>query len=84
MAEKQQAETITVVKGPKATGKVFGFRIASKEKPNNGRIEIGDKPVKVRVDTPEAIKCGLRAAIEGHIGMGFLKKVEDGKKLDEI
>ena len=80
MAEKtataEKTKTITVAKGPKATGKVFGFRIAPKDKPNGGRIEIGDRPVKINLETPEAIKCGLRAAIEGHIGMGFLKLAE--------
>ena len=76
MATAEKTKTITVVKGPKATGKLFGFRIAPKDKLNGGRIEIGDKPVKINLETPEAIKCGLRAAIEGHIGMGFLKLVE--------
>ena len=73
------AKTVTVVKGPKATGKVFGFRIAPKSKPNKGRVEIGDKPVKINLETPEAIKCGLEAAIEGHIGMGFLKRAESAE-----
>ena len=70
------AKTVTVVKGPKATGKVFGFRIAPKNKPNKGRIEIGDKPVKINLETPEAIKCGLESVIDGHVGMGFLNLVE--------
>jgi hypothetical protein len=78
MAEKT-AKTITVVKGPKATGKVFGFRIAPKNKPNKGRIEISDKPVKINLETPEALKCGLEAAIDGHVGMGFLKRVEESE-----
>ena len=75
MAEKT-ARTVTVAKGPKATGKVFGFRVAPKSKQGSGRIEIGDKPVRINLETPEAIKCGLELAIEGHIGMGFLKRVE--------
>jgi hypothetical protein len=71
------AKTITVVKGPRATGKLFGFRIGPKSKGDktNGRIEIGEKPVKINLETPEAIKCGLEAAIDGHIGMMFLKRV---------
>jgi len=76
MAPSEKTKTITVSKGPKATGKVFGFRIAPKDKPNNGRIEIGEKPVKINLETPDAIKCNLKAAIEGHIGMGFLKLVD--------
>lgn len=71
------AKSVTVVKGHKATGKMFGFRIAPKNKPNGGRIEIGDKPTKINLETPDAIKCGLEAAIEGHIGMGFLKRIEE-------
>jgi hypothetical protein len=73
------AKTVTVVKGPKASGKLFGFRIGPKAKTDKtkGRIEIGDKPVKINLETPEAIKCGLESAIEGHIGMGFLKRVDE-------
>ena len=76
MAAAEKTNTIIVSKGPKATGKVFGFRIAPKNKPNGGRIEIGERPVKINLESPEAIKCNLRAAIEGHIGMGFLKLVD--------
>lgn len=73
------AKTVTVVKGPKATGKVFGFRIGPKAKNNKakGRIEIGTEPVKINLETPEAIKCGLEAAIDGYIGMMFLSRVEE-------
>ena len=74
-----EEKTITVGKGPKATGKVFGFRIGPKTKADKtkGRVEIGEKPVKIRLDTPEAIKCGLAAVIDGHIEMMFLKRVDE-------
>jgi hypothetical protein len=73
----ESVKSITVVKGPKATGTVFGFRIAPKESTNGGRIEIGEKPVKINLETPAAKKVNLQQAIEGHIGMGFLKKIEE-------
>lgn len=70
-------KSITVTKGPKATGKVFGFRIAPKNAANGGRVEVGDKPTKINLDNPQAKKCRLEEQIAGHIGMGFLKKVDE-------
>ena len=72
-------KTITVKKGPLASGKVFGFRYAAgtAEDPKAGRVEVGASPVKVDLTTEAAQKASLLKTILAYIAGGFLSLVED-------
>ena len=70
------ASSIAVVKGPKASGKVFGFRIAPKTKDKSGRIEVGDTAKVIKLDSPEALKINLESKIGSYIDGGFLAKAD--------
>ena len=81
MAVKELKE-ITVVKGPEATGEVFGFRVkADKEDKDgnaitgSGKIEIGSKPITLKLDTPEARQTGLAKSVRSMVQKGYLTDV---------
>lgn len=70
---KEQAESpttkYTLVKGPKCTGKAFGFRVSSKLK-----VEVGSKAVEVTVPT------SLAADVEAYVRRGYLSRFDKGGK----
>jgi hypothetical protein len=81
MAVKEPKE-ITVVKGPSATGKTFAFRVRKdrEDKDENairgsGKIEVGEKPVLIKLDTPEAKQAGLAKSIRSMVQKGYLTDV---------
>lgn len=73
-----KATSITVVKGSEAQGKTFAFRIGPKieGKPGSGKLEVGEKPVTVKLDTPDAAKIGLEGTIRSLIVKKYLCEVE--------
>ncbi len=54
-------KSITVTKGPAASGKVFAFRFADPKADNKkaGRVEVGDDPKRIDLQTPAALKAKL-------------------------
>lgn len=81
MAVKEPKE-ITVVKGPEATGKTFAFRVREdrKDKDENairgsGKIEVGEKPILIKLDTAEAKQTGLAKSIRSMVQKGYLTDV---------
>ena len=81
MAVKEPKE-ITVVKGPEATGKTFAFRISKdrEDKDGNtlkgtGKIEVGETPIKIKLDTPEALRVSLAKAVRTMVQKGYLTDV---------
>lgn len=89
MAIKEPKE-ITVIKGPEATGKAFAFRIAKdrEDKDGNtikgsGKIEVGETPVKIKLDTPEALRVNLAAAVRSMVQKRYLKDVNAPERKNE-
>lgn len=70
--------SITLVKGPTATGRTFEFRVADKEK-KNSKVVIGDEPVTVALDTPLAKKINLAANIQRLVTRGYLSEYNEAK-----
>lgn len=77
-----KATSITVVKGPEAQSKTFAFRIGPKVegKPGSGKLEVGEKPVTIKLDTPDAIKIGLEGTVRSLIVKKYLCEVEAESK----
>lgn len=73
-------KSMTVKKGPQASGKVFGFRYAAGEE---GRLEAGLTPVTVDLTTPQAKKADLEKVLKAYIAGGFLSLVEDAEPEQE-
>ena len=69
-------KSMTVKKGPQASGVKFGFRYAAGKE---GRLEIGSTPVAVDLTTPEAKKADLEKVLKAYVGGGFLSLVEDAE-----
>ena len=70
-------KSITLTKGPAASGKIFGFRFGPK-KPNNpsaGKLEIGDEPVKIDLQSPQALRANLEQQIGEFVVRKYLTKV---------
>ena len=70
-------KSITLTKGPAASGKVFGFRFGPK-KPSNpaaGKLEIGDEPVKIDLQSPQALRSNLEQQISEFVVRKYLTKV---------
>lgn len=78
------AKSITVKKGAKASGKIFGFRIAPKGKAGSGRIEIGDSPKTIKLDSPEALKIDLETQISRYLDSGYLAKADSAIPEKEV
>ena len=81
MAMKPPKE-ITVVKGPAATGNTFGFRVKADRLDKDeqairgtGKLEIGEKPYTIKLDTPEARQSGLSKTILSLVQKGYLTDV---------
>jgi hypothetical protein len=70
-------KTITVTKGPVASGRAFGFRIGPKRpgNPSAGKIEVGDEPVKIDLQTPQALRVGLENQVQELVVRRYLTKV---------
>jgi hypothetical protein len=70
-------KSITVTKGPVASGRAFGFRIGPKRpgNPSAGKIEVGDEPVKIDLQTPQALRVGLENQVQELVGRKYLTKV---------
>ena len=70
-------KSITVTKGPVASGKTFGFRIGQKRvgNPSAGKIEVGDEPVKIDLQTPQALRVGLENQVQELVVRKYLTKV---------
>lgn len=58
-------KSITVTKGPAASGKVFAFRFAEPKADNKkaGRVEVSDDPKRIDLQTPAALKAKLESTV---------------------
>ena len=70
-------KSITVTKGPVASGKSFGFRVGPKRpgNPSAGKIEVGDEPVKIDLQTPQALRVNLENQVQELVVKKYLTKV---------
>lgn len=70
-------KSITVTKGPNASGKTFGFRIGPKRvgNPSAGKIEVGDEPIKIDLQSPQALRVGLENQVQELVVRKYLTKV---------
>lgn len=70
-------KSITITKGPNASGKIFGFRFAAKKpsNPSAGKLEIGDEPVKIDLQSPQALRSNLEQQISEFVARKYLTKV---------
>ena len=82
MAVKELPKSITVTKGPLATGKTFAFRAFKnkvdkdgKEIDESGNIEVGESPVTIKLDTAEATRVNLSKSVLSMIQKGYLTDV---------
>lgn len=81
MAIKPPKE-ITVTKGPAATGETFAFRVKADRLDKDeqairgsGKLEIGNKPYTIKLDTLEAKQTGLSKTILSLVQKGYLTDV---------
>lgn len=83
MAVKEYPKSITVKRGPLATGKHgFAFRAFKnrtdkdgKEIEGTGNIEVGDTPVEIKLDGSEAKRIGLAKTVTSMVQKGYLTDV---------
>lgn len=70
-------KSITVQKGPAASGKTFGFRIGPKRfgNPSAGKIEIGEESVKIDLQSAQAQRVNLEGQLNELIVKKYLNKV---------
>jgi hypothetical protein len=70
-------KSITVTKGPAASGKTFGFRFGPKRPGNSsaGKIEVGEDPVKIDLQSQQATRANLEGQISDLIVRKYLQKV---------
>lgn len=92
MAVRELPKSITVTKGPLATGKTFAFRAFKnkvdkdgKEIDESGNIEVGESPVTIKLDTAEATRVNLSKSVRSMVQKGYLTDVNapPRKKLSE-
>lgn len=70
-------KSITVKRGPAASGKTFGFRIGPKKpgNPSAGKIEVGEEPVKIDLQTPQALRINLESQVGELIVKKYLERI---------
>ena len=78
----KELKSITVIKGPMALGKTFAFRIGKDKETKDGeairgsgKVEIGDDPVVLKLDTPEAARVNLQKSVLSMVQKGYLTDV---------
>lgn len=88
MAVKEHQKTITVVRGPMATGKTktgelrFSFCAYANKKDKDGKeiegsgdIHVGETPVEIKLDGAEAKRIGLAKTVLSMVQKGYLTDV---------
>jgi hypothetical protein len=70
-------KSITVTKGPAASGEVFAFRVGEK-KPNDkkvGKLEIGKQPKRIDLQASSAVEAKLEQVVIDLIGKKYLAEI---------
>jgi len=88
MAVKEYPKSITVSRGPMATGRTksgrpqFSFSVYPNRKDKDGKeiegsgdISVGEEPIEIKLDTAEAKRVGLAKTVLSMVQKGYLTDV---------